>query len=332
MGAGQTTSWSVRTEFLPQAVRELHRFEVLGRLGAGGMAEVFLVRERVEPRRTAVLKRLLPTHAQDDEIREMFFDEARLAMRLSHPSLCRIYDAGFVAGQPCIAMEWVQGATLHELIERTCGRGLSVDTAISIAQTVAGALDSVHRARDERGNRLAIVHRDVTPKNVMIGFDGRVKLLDFGVAKSLANQSITRPGTARGNLAYLAPELWLGQEADGRADVFSLGVTLFESLSCRPLYGFVRPRDAMNAIVNGPVPSLRDVRGDVPPMLDAIVQSALAKHPADRLESAGTMQSALQELLQMRYFSDQQGTLRALMNRLFADEIACGPTFIRGEC
>ena len=328
-GSAQGSAHIVRTPHFPEVVRELYRFEVLGQLDEGGMAEVFLVREREAPFRQAVLKRIHASAAGDAEVRAMFLDEARLAMRLSHPSLCAVYDAGMVGEQPCLAMEWVDGVTLEALIERAGPTGLPIELCAYIAARVASALDSVHRARDERGRLLGIVHRDVTPANVMISFDGEVKLLDFGLAKSCASQVVTRPGCAKGKLGYLAPEVWKGEPATAASDVFSLGVCLHEALAGRPLYAYARARDTQQAIVESGVPSARAARAGVPRELDAVLARCLAKHPCDRFSSAGALEAALDQLLLTN--DDPQSQLRTLVRQRFAAERSRGPALMPSE-
>ncbi len=322
-----TRGWTQRSPHWASVIEAFHRFEVRGRLGAGGMAEIFLAEEKEPPHRRVALKRLLPEQAEQEELRAMFLDEARLGMRLTHPSLCRVYDAGLLEGDLIIAMEHVDGVTLADLIDRAAG-GLPVEVALSIIADVAGALDSVHRARDEHGRPLGIVHRDVSPRNVMIGFDGRVKLLDFGLAKSALNHAITRPGMAKGKLAYLAPELWNEARPDARADLFSLGVCLFEALTGTRLYHRTSPFESRDAILTGPVPSLADHRKDLPPALDHIVRRCLAKHPHGRPESAGALHTALMELLEVTGRRPEPGAVERLVSELFREERERGPVLV----
>ncbi len=323
-GIGMSAGWVQRSPHWASVLETFERYEVRGRLGAGGMAEIFLAQESSPPHRTIVLKRLLASHAAEPEMRAMFVDEARLGMRLTHPSLCRVHDVGMVGGDLVIAMEHVDGITLADLIDRS-PRGLPVPVALSVVAEVAGALDSVHRARDEHGRRLGIVHRDVTPRNVMIAFDGRVKLLDFGLAKSALNESITRPGMAKGKFAYLAPELWSEAKPDARADIFSLGVCLFEALTGTRLYHRSAPLLSRDAIVDGPVPSIREHLPGAPEALDHVVRRCLAKQPAARFESAGSLRTALLELAAALGYPQDDGAVEALVRERFADEIARGP-------
>lgn len=269
---------------------ELARYRVRGCIGRGGMAEVFLV---TAGRRTAVLKRMHPALARSADQVAMFLHEARIHLRAAHPNLARFDGAARVDGLPTVAMEYIEGVTLEALMARSVRYGgMPRDAALSIASSVASALDSVHRLRDDRGRPLRIVHRDVTPQNIMVGFDGRVRLLDFGIAKSTQARAQTRPGMTRGVLSYLPPEVFCGERAGPAGDVFSLGVCLFEALRGRPLYRFARATDTREAIVSGPVPSLGTAadRG-----LDRVLARALAKTPSARFGSAGEMAAALQD-------------------------------------
>ncbi|MFK7990270.1 MAG: serine/threonine-protein kinase [Sandaracinaceae bacterium] len=272
----------------------LARCRVLGRLGSGGMAEVFLLEHGA---RRVALKRMHRSLARQPDQVAMFLHEARVFMRTAHPYVVRFYGAARVDGVPCVAMEHVEGVTLEVLLARA-GRygGIPVDHAVAILADVAAALDWVHQLRDERGHPLQIVHRDVTPKNIMIGFDGRVRLLDFGIAKSTQARAQTRPGMTRGVLSYLPPEVFLGQRCGPAGDQFSLGVCLFEALTGRPLYRFARAQETREAIVAGPVPSLTE-RCAVRVRLDAVVRRALAKTPKARFTSAGELSAALRDQL-----------------------------------
>jgi serine/threonine protein kinase len=316
--------WVERSPHWAPVLGELYRFDVLGRVGSGGMAEVFLAREKDGPRRSIAIKRLFPVLAAEDDLRSMFVDEARLGMRLAHPSLCRVYDVGEIEGDLCIAMEYVEGVTLAELIDRH-PNGVPREVALAIIADIASALATVHAARDEHGRPLGIVHRDVTPRNVMVGFDGRARLLDFGVAKSVLNEAITRPGMAKGKFGYLAPELW-GEdvEADPRADVFSLGICLYEALTGQRLYHRVTPAESRAAIVDAPVPSIRAHLPRAPEALDRVVKRALAKTPNERFESASVMERVLVEL--MAALGDRNDATSAFVGSAFEAEHARGVT------
>ena len=294
-GSSKRSGWSVRSPHYPLVGAGSGRFEILGRLAVGGMAEVSLARDRTGEAGEVVIKRLLPSLSADEEIVAMFLDEARLGMCLHHPNVCRFYDSGQLAGEHWIAMEHIAGVTLEQLIRRAhVDGGMLPALGVFIVTRVAAALAHVHTARDEHGRRLDIVHRDISPRNVMVSWDGEVKLVDFGLARSRANRVVTGPGLAKGKFSYMSPEQYQGEPVDARSDIFALGVCLFELLTTTRLYRHATPLHTMNAIVSGPVPSLRSRDRRVPRSLDAIVQRALAKRPDDRFSSAGELEAVLE--------------------------------------
>jgi serine/threonine-protein kinase len=219
-------------------IGRIGRYEVLGRIAVGGMAEIYLAREDAPgASRILVVKVVRPQLADDTDFGDMFLHEGRVALALKHPSICHTYEFGVDGRRYFMAMEYVHGVTLREAMRRAASRGerLPPPVALKIVAHVAEALDSAHRTRDHAG-RMGVVHRDVTPQNIMIGFDGVVKLLDFGIAQAQGDP--TRGGQTRleGKLAYLAPEQIRKKRVDGRSDIFSLGVCLYEVLTGRPLF------------------------------------------------------------------------------------------------
>lgn len=311
------------------AICDFGRFELLGRLAFGGMAEIFLAREHVAEAmasRYLVVKRILPHVADDQQFMEMFLDEARLAMQLSHPNICHIYEFGEEDHHSFIAMEWVNGVTLGKLIRRARKEGGVPPAFVArVIAKIAGALHHAHRARDQMGRPLGIVHRDVSPHNVMVAYDGAVKLLDFGIAKASSHQSKTAAGVIKGKFAYMAPEQCLGKDLDGRCDVFALGVCFYEALTGKHLYHQKTEYETMRAVIDGPIPSIRDANADLPIELDAIVQKALHKDREERFESAGAMENALEEWLAESRQVVTDAKLSDYMEGLYVDEIERGP-------
>ncbi|MCU0672924.1 MAG: serine/threonine protein kinase, partial [Myxococcota bacterium] len=195
-------------------------------------------------------------------------------------------------------LEWVYGVSLRDLLRRASRQGgIPIRIACHVAARVAAALDYVHRATGVDGRQLAIVHRDVSPHNVMIGWDGRVKLLDFGIAKTSEAEEQTEAGVLKGKHAYLAPEQARGRAVDPRTDIFALGIVLHELLTGRPLYHRDGLLPTLDAILNEPAPTTRAVRPEIPPAIDAIVLRALAKDPASRFPTAGHLREALESAL-----------------------------------
>lgn len=276
-------------------VGKIGRYDVIGRLAMGGMAEIFLARESgpqtVE--RHVVVKRVLPHVAEDARASDMFVHEARLCMNLSHPNICPIYEFGDAGGSFFLAMEWVRGVSLRELLDRVKGP-LPIPLLVRVFADIAGALHHAHTRTDASGQPLSIVHRDVTPENIMIGFDGVPKLLDFGVAKAATQKHKTEAGNLKGKFAYISPEQYQGHALDGRSDVFSLGVCMYEALTGKNIYDRASEYETVAAIVLDPeVPSVRESRADVPDELDAIVRGAMAKERDERTGSADAVQEAL---------------------------------------
>jgi len=310
------------------AICDYGRFELLGRLAFGGMAEIFLAREpsTVGAARLIAIKRILPRVADDPQFVRMFLDEARLAVQLQHPSICHLYEFGEIEGTYFIAMEWIHGAQLGKIIRAARAHGgIAPELAARVISQVAEALHYAHRLRDPSGAPLGIVHRDVSPHNIMVSYDGHVKLLDFGIAKATSQEVKTEAGVVKGKFAYMAPEQCLGRPIDGRADVFALGICLYEILTGETLYVRATDYETMHAVLEDPVPSAARVRKQLPPELDAIVAKALAKDPEDRWKSAGAMQTALDDWLAKRGITVNARSLGALMAKLFADQIRAGP-------
>jgi serine/threonine-protein kinase len=304
------------------------RYEILGRVAFGGMAEIFLGRENLSAgaSRMLVIKRILPQVADDPTFVEMFLDEARLAIQLSHPNICHIYEFGEVEGTYFIAMEWIHGASLGKIIRRAReGQGLAPELVAKIIVQVAEALEYAHHARDQVGHPLDIVHRDVTPHNIMVSHGGQVKLLDFGIAKAASASTKTEAGIVKGKFAYMSPQQCLGRDIDGRADVFALGVCLYEALTGSSLYQRATDYETMKAVIEEDVPSIRAVRPELPVALDAIVQRALQKSADERWAGAGQMQQALEDWLASIGRAVPASKVAELMAELFRDEAIRGP-------
>ncbi len=311
------------------AIDSYGRYDILGRLAVGGMAEVFLAREMAGHGaiRHIAVKRILPQIADDDTFVEMFLDEARLAMRLNHPNICHIYDIGELDDSYYIAMEWVNGVPFGKLIAkaRQAGTVLPVTIAVKVMAHVADALNYAHQARDGVGRPLNIVHRDCSPQNIMVRYDGVVKLLDFGIAKAATQTTKTEAGIVKGKFSYMSPEQCLGKPLDARSDIFAIGACLYEGLTGKPAFRRASDLDTMRAIVHEPVPSARLVRSDVPPRLDAILRRALAKDPTQRFQTAGELYIALERFLAEQGEFVHAMHIGAAIEKLMPDAAAAGP-------
>jgi serine/threonine protein kinase len=304
------------------------RFEILGRIAFGGMAEIFLGREttQVGASRLLAIKRILPHVADDPKFVEMFLDEARLAIQLSHPNICHIYEFGGLEGAYFIAMEWISGAPLGKILRRArASGGIPVELAARMIGNVAEALHYAHTVRDANGTPLAIVHRDVTPHNVMVSYDGRVKLLDFGIAKAESASTKTEAGVVKGKFAYMSPQQCLGKNIDARADVFALGICMWEAITGHSLFQRDNDYETMKAVIEDKAPAMSSKRPDVPQALEAIVSRALEKSADLRYQSAAQMQQALEDYLATTGKAITTSRIASFMEKLFDDEIRRGP-------
>ncbi len=311
------------------------RFDILGRIAVGGMADLLLARETAEggASRHAVLKLIRGEFSEDGAFAKMFLDEGRLAMRLSHPAICTVYEVGRESGRFFMAMEFVEGQTLQKVIGRSVSHQelLPLGFLLRLFAQVAEALDFAHNVRDAKGRRLHIVHRDVSPNNIMVRYDGVVKLLDFGVAKAERNQSATVSGAVKGKFSYMSPEQAMSEPVDPRSDIFSLGVCLFEAATGRRLYRRKAQYDVLKAILDEPAPSVLSVRPDLPERLDEIILKALEKDPSDRYQTAADLQHDLEELLAEQRLVVNTRAMAQQMRALFAEEMAAGPELDTGH-
>ena len=288
------------TVFGLPAIARLGRYEVLGRFAEGGMAEIYLGRERAPGGATRIvaLKRMRPHVARDENIRERFEREGRLSMELRHPNICAVFEYGTDGGAPYLAMEWIRGVSLRELIAKA-GPTLPFEVVLRIVIDVAAALHAAHSARTNDGTALSIVHRDVTPENVLLGFDGTVRLVDFGIAKAAIQRGRTEAGILKGKIEYMAPEQFGTAEIDGRADVFSLGLCLYETLVGQTLYERESHAQTMTAILLGePPPFIATARVDAPDAIDAVFRKAIARDVRDRYQTADDFARDLERIAQ----------------------------------
>ncbi|MGE3635991.1 MAG: serine/threonine protein kinase, partial [Sandaracinaceae bacterium] len=303
-------------------------YELLGRLAYGGMAEIFLARERSDQTspRMMVVKRVLPHVAEDRHFVDMFRDEARLAMQLNHPNICHVYTFGEVDGTYYLAMEWINGQPLSAIIKRARNEGgIPIPIALRILSIVAEALDYAHRASDAKGEPLGIVHRDVSPQNIMVSYDGVVKLLDFGIAKASSHSTRTEAGIIKGKFAYMSPQQCVGEPIDARADLFALGICLFEALASKNPFRRKTEFETMTKIVGDPTPDVRERRPDTPESVVEIIERALMKQPERRFQSGSEMQLALESVLPTLGSPINASRLGEYVTGLFAEEVRDGP-------
>ncbi|MBX3269511.1 MAG: serine/threonine protein kinase [Sandaracinaceae bacterium] len=278
-------------------------YRIERRLAAGGMAEVFVAR-RLGPhgfQKRVALKRILPQHARDAEFVGMFIDEARLAARLEHPGIVQVFDFGEHGGALFMAMEMVEGTTVGRLLRTVAGRRETVPLgpALHVAHEAATALAYAHELCDEEGKPLSIVHRDVSPANLLLDRSGRVRLTDFGIARCRTTVSRTDDGHIRGKLGYMSPEQVVGDPVDAKSDVFTLGVVLAELLLAEPLFGKSGDLEVLLQIRNVDLETLHRRGGHIPKDVIKLIVWALERDPRHR-PSARTLEHTLREILQRR--------------------------------
>jgi serine/threonine protein kinase len=282
----------------PEVGSTASSYEILAKLAEGGMAEIFLARGASVGgvARYVVLKRILRERATDVQLVRMFLDEARLAAQLQHPNIAQVYDVGKLGDSYFFTMEYVHGETVREIMRRAhaLDRRLPFANVLAIATGAASGLHHAHDRIGVDGRHLGIVHRDVSPSNLMVSFEGTVKVVDFGVAKAADRLQETRSGTVKGKISYLSPEQCQCRVLDRRSDLFSLGIVLWELLTLERLYKRASDFDNMTAIVGESPPAPSSRRRDVPPELDALVLRLLAKRPEDRFQSGDDLVAAIE--------------------------------------
>jgi serine/threonine-protein kinase len=285
--------------------QRVERYELLAELAAGGMATVFLARLGGAGgfQRLYAIKRLHPHLAREREFVEMFLDEARLAARIHHPNVVPILEVGQSQSGYFLVMEYIEGETLARLLGRMASRNQRIPIRVGmkvVLDTLAG-LEAAHKLRDDFGEPLNIVHRDVSPQNVMVGVDGTSRITDFGVARAATRLNTTRAGQLKGKLGYMAPEQARGDDIDLRADVFAVGVILWETLAGRRLFkGRADASDAqtLNRLLYEPIQRLREAEPSVPPVLEEVCHRALERDPDKRLPTCGAFADALEAAMQ----------------------------------
>ncbi|CAN5128266.1 hypothetical protein BH11MYX1_BH11MYX1_13960 [soil metagenome] len=302
---------------------KLGKYELLMPLAAGGMARIYIGRSTGigSFERHVVLKLITPERERDETAVQMFLDEARLAASLNHQNVAQVFEVGEDLGIHYLPMEYVHGQDLRALLAKAGSQGtrIPLELALTVVAGAAAGLNHAHERRAADGTPLGIVHRDVSPSNLMIGYDGSVKLLDFGIAKATARSVQTQSGIIKGKFAYMSPEQCRGRDVDRRSDVFSLGIILYEISTQHRCFRADSDFDTMHRIVTGDVVRPTRLVQGYPPALEAIVMKALAVDAAHRYQSAGLLLEALESFAIAQRHSLSTMGLARFMRDMFGE-------------
>src|SRR5499427_3644083 len=315
--------WHHAPRMPSQSPVALGRYTLLRSLGAGGMAELFLARaDGIEGfAKLVALKRILPHKATNERFVRMLLNEARLVAGLDHPNIAQVHDVGLSHGEYFFAMEYVHGQDLAHILHHAPHHKLHLENALHIAIGVCAGLHCAHIARDATGRALDIVHRDVSPSNVLVSYRGAVKLVDFGVAKAATLVSETREGVIKGKYGYMSPEQCLGDALDRRSDVFAVGILLWEMTVGRRLYMFKGELASLQRIVYVDAPRPSKFVPQYPEPLEHIVMRALARDPRQRYQSAEQLQLDLEQFALDHRLAISAVSMAIEMKTLFRDHV-----------
>ena len=317
---------------MKEAIR-FGKYLLLQRINVGGMAEVFKAKtfgvEGFE--KLVAIKRILHSIAEDDEFIKMFIDEAKITVRLQHANIAQVYELGKIDDSYFIAMEFINGKDLKQLFERNKKEGHSMDIAQAcyiVSQMCAG-LDYAHRKKDERGNDLNIIHRDVSPQNIRISYDGEVKVIDFGIAKAKNKSSKTEAGILKGKFGYMSPEQVRGKTIDRRSDIFAIGIIFYELLTGTRLFQGETDFSTLEKIrnVNIELPTKRNP--NIPPDLEKIVMKALASKREQRYQYAHDMHDDLQKFMILNNYMYSRTDLANWMKKTYKADIEKDIKFLK---
>jgi len=299
------------------------KYERIRRIAQGGMGEVFLARQTGVLDRLAILKALRADLSKEGEFVEQFLDEARVAATLNHPNIVAIFDVGDWQGTYYIAMEYIAGEDLSKLwyAAAKAGIGLPFQVSVRIIMEAALGLDHAHRAKDVRGKPLTIVHRDISPQNIMVRQDGVTKLVDFGIAKAANKSSRTQAGMVKGKLQYMSPEQVRGEPLDGRSDQFSLGIVLWEMCTGRRLFKAENEINTLQKILQTPIPKPTSHVPGFPAELEAIIMKMLERDINRRYPSLGDVAARLKEYLDRSSVQSGEVSVAAFVQQILGKEL-----------
>jgi eukaryotic-like serine/threonine-protein kinase len=311
----------MRSTLSPLSPGTFGRYELLAPIGAGGMGTVYAARVLGPAgfQKRVAIKRIHAHLAVQREFVQMFIDEARIVARLEHPNIAHVFELGEHGGDSYIAMEYLHGEHLGALCTRL-GAPLAPSLAAHIIALAAAGLHHAHEATDETGAPLGVVHRDVSPQNIFVTYDGHVKLTDFGIARAEGRLARTHSGRMKGKTGYVAPEQVVGERLDRRADIFSLGVVLFEITTATRLFAADSDAESLFRIANHEVRDPREHVADYPEALASIVAKSLGRFPSERFQTAAAMARALDEFRAGASVQRSTDELADLMRELFLEE------------
>ncbi|MGC9044157.1 MAG: serine/threonine protein kinase, partial [Myxococcota bacterium] len=299
------------------------KFEIITRLATGGMAEIFLAKQvGIEGfQKLIVIKRILPHLSSDKEFVNMFLDEARMAAQLNHPNIVQIYDLGVIEGSYFIAMEYIDGVDISSILKK--GREkknfLRLGWILKIISQVCEGLYYAHTLKDSNGIPLGLIHRDITPENLLVSFAGSVKITDFGIARARGRSTSTTSGTLKGKFPYMSYEMVKGMEIDARSDIFSLGIVMWEMLTYRRLFKRDTEVASINAILNEEIPSPKKYFKNLPDGVEKIVMKALERDRDKRFQTAREMGNAIEDFISQKRVTVRISDLSDYLTELFPD-------------
>lgn len=303
--------------------QKVGKYEILTRLSVGGMAELFLAFTAGPGgfRKFVALKTILPDIKKDESFVKMFLDEARITAALSHANIGQVYDLGIEAGELYLAMEFISGLNLEQVQKTLAKKGekMPLGFACAAIRDSAMALHYAHNFVDPAGKPSPVVHRDVSPKNVMVTYQGAVKVIDFGIAKAKGRLNRTQVGMVKGTSGYMSPEQVRGQPLDGRSDLFSVGVMLFEFLTGQRLFNLPSDAAMMMAIADANIPDPRSINPEIPKPLADVVMKALAREKEERFATGKELAKAVEAAASKLLFDEEQNA--EFIQKLFAEKM-----------
>jgi eukaryotic-like serine/threonine-protein kinase len=311
------------SEIKPTPPELRKKYRVIAKLGEGGMAHIHLaVALGVGGvRKLVVLKSIRPelVAVADERMREMFLTEARLAATFNHPNIVQTFEVAVFGGRPVLVMEYLEGQSLASILRGERRWRVPLPVQLYVLKEVLNGLDYVHNITDLDGTELNLVHRDISPPNVFVTYEGHIKILDFGIAKNIRSGAHTETGVIKGKIRYMAPEQFVGAAVDRRTDLFAVGVLLWEALTGKRLWEGVQEVQIMRKLLDGDVPSPSAVVPKVAPRLESICKKALLRDCNDRYESATAMQIALEAAIEELGLGTNHRQVGKFVSEMFAE-------------